>query len=79
MYHRHYQTRVTPQSEPIPGKAMAKNNAGGYAFPVDDWVRLDRFLVLDHGTVLAEDAPGAITRNAQVIEAYLGKKWGQHA
>jgi ABC-type branched-subunit amino acid transport system ATPase component/ABC-type branched-subunit amino acid transport system permease subunit len=40
---------------------------------------VDRFLVLDHGTVLVEDAPEAITRNAQVIEAYLGKKWGQHA
>ncbi len=40
---------------------------------------VDRFLVLDHGTVLVEDAPEAITRNAQVIEAYLGRKWGQHA
>jgi branched-chain amino acid transport system permease protein len=43
-------------------------------------VRLvDRFLVLDHGTVLVEDLPGAVTRNAQVIEAYLGKKWSAHA
>jgi branched-chain amino acid transport system permease protein len=40
---------------------------------------VDRFLVLDHGTVLVEDEPGAITRNAQVIEAYLGSKWSQHA
>jgi ABC-type branched-subunit amino acid transport system ATPase component/ABC-type branched-subunit amino acid transport system permease subunit len=40
---------------------------------------VDRFLVLDHGTVLIEDLPEAITRNAQVIEAYLGKKWSQHA
>jgi branched-chain amino acid transport system permease protein len=40
---------------------------------------VDRFLVLDHGTVLVEDEPGAITRNAKVIEAYLGKKWSQHA
>ena len=30
---------------------------------------VDRFLVLDHGTVLIEDLPEAITRNAQVIEA----------
>ena len=34
----------TPQSEPIGGTIA--NSAGGYAFPVDDWVRLDRFLVL---------------------------------
>ena len=43
-------------------------------------VRLvDRFLVLDHGAVLVEDAPEAVTRDARVIEAYLGKKWIAHA
>jgi branched-chain amino acid transport system permease protein len=40
---------------------------------------VDRFLVLDHGTVLVEDEPAAIIRNPQVIEAYLGRKWGEHA
>jgi branched-chain amino acid transport system permease protein len=39
-------------------------------------VRLvDRFVVLDHGTVLSEDVPEAITRDPRVVEAYLGKKW----
>lgn len=43
-------------------------------------VRLvDRFLVLDHGAVLVEDLPEAITKDARVIEAYLGKKWSVHA
>lgn len=44
----HYQTRVTSQSQPIPGrdKEMAENNAGGFAFTIDDWKRLDRFLIL---------------------------------
>jgi branched-chain amino acid transport system permease protein len=43
-------------------------------------VRLvDRFLVLDHGAVLVEDAPEAVTRDVRVIEAYLGKKWVSHA
>jgi ABC-type branched-subunit amino acid transport system ATPase component len=39
-------------------------------------VRLvDRFLVLDHGRVLAEGGPDEIIKNSSVIEAYLGKKW----
>ena len=39
-------------------------------------VRLvDRFLVLDHGRVLAEGGPEEIIKNSSVIEAYLGKKW----
>lgn len=46
-YTKIFSTRRTPQSEPIPGMpGMAANAAGGYAFPVDDWIRLDRFLVL---------------------------------
>jgi branched-chain amino acid transport system permease protein len=39
-------------------------------------VRLaDRLLVLDHGVVLAEGEPRAVTSNPSVIEAYLGKRW----
>ncbi len=41
-----FSRKVTPQSQPIPGSAQLPNNAGGYAWAVDDWVRLDRFLVL---------------------------------
>jgi branched-chain amino acid transport system ATP-binding protein/branched-chain amino acid transport system permease protein len=43
-------------------------------------VRLvDSFLVLDHGAVLVEGEPETVTRDARVIEAYLGKKWALHA
>jgi branched-chain amino acid transport system permease protein len=43
-------------------------------------VRLvDRFVVLDHGAVLAEGLPEAITRDHRVIEAYLGRKWAVNA
>jgi len=37
---------ATPQSQPIPGKPMVANSAGGYSFAVDQWQRLSRFLVL---------------------------------
>ena len=48
-YTKHYQTRltrlVTPQAERIPGTTQVPNSAGGYAWPVDKWVRFDRFLI----------------------------------
>jgi ABC-type branched-subunit amino acid transport system ATPase component/ABC-type branched-subunit amino acid transport system permease subunit len=39
-----------------------------------------RFIVLDHGRVLASGSPREVTGNAAVVEAYLGKKWAaRHA
>ncbi len=37
---------VTPQALPIPGTNQVENSAGGYSFPVNDWTRLHRFLIL---------------------------------
>jgi 60 kDa SS-A/Ro ribonucleoprotein len=36
----------TPQGLPIPGRDMVENNAGGFVFKLDEWKRLDRFLIL---------------------------------
>ncbi len=36
---------------------------------------VDRFVVLDHGQLLVEGKPEAVTRDPRVIEAYLGRKW----
>lgn len=52
-----FSTKKTPQSELIPNKQMIKNSAGGYAFAIDDWQRLDRFLILgtEGGTYYASE------------------------
>ncbi|MCK8784191.1 TROVE domain-containing protein [Roseomonas sp. NAR14] len=60
---------AVPQSEPIPG--TVPNSAGGHAFPVDDWTRLDRFLILgtEGGSYYASER--ALTRDnaAAVLRA----------
>ena len=43
---QHYNTRKTPQSQAIPGSTQVKNSAGGFSWAVDDFTRLDRFLIL---------------------------------
>ena len=40
---------------------------------------VDRFIVLDHGAVLAAGPPGTVMRDPAVIEAYLGRKWLEDA
>jgi 60 kDa SS-A/Ro ribonucleoprotein len=44
--YRTYSTRSTPQSQPIPGSTQVPNSAGGFAWAVDKWTRLHRFLIL---------------------------------
>lgn len=45
-YRKLFSLRQTPQNQPIPGSTQAPNSAGGFAWQVNDWTRLDRFLVL---------------------------------
>jgi 60 kDa SS-A/Ro ribonucleoprotein len=45
-YAKLFNRRVTPQSRPIPGSTQVANSGGGYSWQVDDWTRLDRFLIL---------------------------------
>ena len=45
-YAKLFNRRVTPQSQPIPGSNQVRNSNSGYSWQVDDWVQLDRFLIL---------------------------------
>jgi len=54
---KYFSTKVTPQGAPIPGTNQVPNSAGGYTWELDDWARLDRFLVLgsEGGTYYASE------------------------
>jgi len=43
---RSMNTRVTPQSQKVPGKDQVMNNAGGAVFQISKWDYLMRFLIL---------------------------------
>lgn len=74
-YSQHYSMKgqTTPQSEAAKD-SQVRNNAGGYSFSVDDWTRLDRFLVLgaEGGTYYVDERK--LTRgNAKCIERCISK------
>ena len=75
---KHVSTRlrrlITPQDEPIPGSAQVPNSAGGYAWPVDAWTRLDRFLVLgtEGGTFYVGERPLTV-ENATAVRECLAE------
>ena len=48
------------------------NSAGGYTWPVDDWVRLDRFLILgaEGGSYYASERT-LVRENAEAVERCL--------
>ena len=67
-YAQHVSTKTTPQSEAIPDKDMVQNSAGGFGFAIDDWQRLDRWLILgaDGGTYYASERK-LTQENAQCV------------
>lgn len=67
----HFNKRTTPQTEKAHPKQQ-KNNARGFSFVLDDWGRLERFLVLgaDGGTYYVSERELARS-NAQCVERCL--------
>jgi 60 kDa SS-A/Ro ribonucleoprotein len=66
-YLKRHRTRRPPQSAPLPGQVP--NSAGAFAWGVDDWTRLRRFLILgsEGGSYYANE--WTLTReNAQAVE-----------
>ena len=66
-YLKRHGTRRVPQWEPLPGQSA--NSAGGFAWALESWARLRRFLILgsEGGTYYASE--WTLTReNAQAVE-----------
>lgn len=58
-----------PQTEPF-NKRQVKNNAGGFVFQLDNWKRLDRFLVLgSDAPTYYQKAPELTRENAACVVA----------
>jgi 60 kDa SS-A/Ro ribonucleoprotein len=73
-YAKHFSTRATPQSEPIPGTPMIANSAGGFTFAVDRWKRLERFLILgSEGGSYYERESALTTDNATAVHECLAE------
>lgn len=74
VYAKHFSTKSTPQSEPIPGTNQVQNSAGGYSFAVDEWSKLDRWLVLgtEGGSYYATEKKLTV-ENAKGVQALLYK------
>ena len=71
-YLKRHRTRRVPQSVAIPGADQAPNSAGGFAWAVDEWTRLRRFLILgsEGGTFYTSEQK--LTRaNAKAVERCL--------
>ena len=63
--------KSTPQSEQADPKQV-ENSAGGFSFQVDDWSRLDRFLILgaEGGTYYVKEQK-LVAENAKCVERCL--------
>lgn len=68
-YARHFKPNQTPQSESMRADQV-QNSAGGFAWAVDGWTRLDRFLVLgtEGGTYYASEQKLSRENSKTIVE-----------
>lgn len=69
---KYFSTKNTPQTEQLPGQDQVRNSAGGYTWALDDWKRLDRFLILgtEGGTYYASERKLSID-NAEAVASCI--------
>lgn len=67
-YAQHFSTVATPQTQPIPGSDQVPNSAGGFTWAVDDFQRLNRWLIMGSagGTYYASEAKLTV-ENAECV------------
>src|SRR5688572_25133185 len=72
-YSKHVKKNETPQTEQADPK-QKKNHAGGFSFTVDNWERLDRFLILgsERGTYYVSEKE-LTKENAKCVEHCLAE------
>ncbi|PDT77144.1 TROVE domain-containing protein [Bradyrhizobium sp. C9] len=61
-------SKPVPQIEAL-NERQVQNNAGGFVFAIDDWARLDRFLILgSDAPTYYQTAPALTRENAKVVD-----------
>ena len=66
--------RKTSQMSPVIGKNQVQNNAGGYVFALDEWKRLQRFLILGSDSSTYYVSAHELTKdNANVVAECIQK------
>lgn len=68
-YAKLFNKKAIHQSQPIPGAGQVQNSAGGYAWNVDAWMQLERFLILgsEDGTYYINERKLTADNAANVI------------
>jgi 60 kDa SS-A/Ro ribonucleoprotein len=66
--------KVTPQNAPIPGRDQVANNAGGFVYKLDEWARLERFLILGaDGNTYYVGQKDLLLKNASLVTKLIAE------
>lgn len=72
-FHKIFGKKTTVQSCPMPGTRQVEMRSGGYGWELDDWARLDRFLILgtEGGTYYVREVPLTVESAQAVLRCLL--------